>query len=326
MFQFVLSAFRTSTRILPKSFHGHKLNSRAFSTSSFAQDIQKITVYGSGLMGAGIVQVAAQKGYAVTMVDLDEGSLERGKGIISSSLKRVAKKQFKDDEQKQKEFIEFTFSNIKTNTDSGEGAKDADLIIEAIVENIETKQKLFGFLDKIAPKDAIFASNTSSLPITELAKATDRADRFAGLHFFNPVPQMKLVEVVKSEKTSDETHHALMEFSKKLDKTPVTCKDTPGFIVNRLLVPYLLEAIRLVERGVATSADVDTAMKLGAGMPMGPFELSDFVGLDTLKSIADGWREGGQVDPNLVAKIKTLDDLVSAGNLGRKTGQGFFPY
>ncbi|CAG8459429.1 14898_t:CDS:2 [Acaulospora colombiana] len=277
-------------------------------------------------MGAGIVQVAAQKGYAVTMVDLDESSLERGKGIINSSLKRVAKKQFKDDEQKQSEFIKSTLSSIKTSTDLSKSAESADLIVEAIVENLQKKQKLFSSLDKIAPKDSIFASNTSSLPIIEIAKATDRTDKFAGLHFFNPVPQMKLVEVVKTESTSDETHHALMEFSKKLDKTPVTCKDTPGFIVNRLLVPYLLEAIRLVERGVATPGDVDTAMKLGAGMPMGPFELSDFVGLDTLKSIADGWREGGQVDSNLVVKIKTLDDLVRAGNLGRKTGKGFFSY
>ncbi|CAG8672368.1 14955_t:CDS:2 [Dentiscutata erythropus] len=321
MSQLFRSACQFSTRYSTKNFLRPLIASNAFSTSS-PRDIQNITVYGSGLMGAGIVQVAAQNGFKVTMVDIEESYIEKGINIIKTSLKR----QFKDDANKQKEAIESTLSNIQTSTDSSKGAENADLIIEAIVENIQKKQDLFRTLDSAAPQSAIFASNTSSLPIVEIAKITKREDKFAGLHFFNPVPRMKLVEVIKTEKTSDETYESLMEVSKKMQKTPVTCKDTPGFIVNRLLVPYLLEAIRLYERGDATCKDIDTAMKLGAGMPMGPFELSDFVGLDTLKSIVDGWRETKKIDDSLVASIKALDYLVKEGKLGRKSGEGFYKY
>ncbi|CAG8472780.1 5087_t:CDS:2 [Rhizophagus irregularis] len=277
-------------------------------------------------MGAGIVQVAAQNGFKVTMVDIEQAFIEKGKKIIDASLSRIAKKQFKDDENSQKSFIETTWSNIKTETNSEKGAENTDLIIEAIVENLETKQNLFKKLDKISKPNTIFASNTSSLPISEISKITERQDKFAGLHFFNPVPQMKLVEIIKNDQTSEDTYQKLVDVTKRMKKTPVTCKDTPGFIVNRLLVPYLMEAVRLAERGEATTEDIDTAMKLGAGMPMGPFELSDFVGLDTLKSIVDGWRKDGKIDAGLVAPIKKLDDLVKEGKLGRKSGAGFYTY
>ncbi|CAG8543157.1 2370_t:CDS:2 [Ambispora gerdemannii] len=307
-----------NSTIITHNYSHH--NSNCFSTSAPTQNaINNITVYGSGLMGAGIVQVAAQNGYKVTMVDLDEQYLQKGRDIIHASLVRVGKKLYKDNEAKQKELIESTFANITTSTDSSKSVKASDLVIEAIVENIDKKRKLFSTLDKEAPEHAIFTSNTSSLPISDIAQATARPEKFAGLHFFNPVPQMKLVEVVRTDKTSQDTFDTLTEVTKKMQKAPVACKDTPGFIVNRLLVPYLMEAMRVVERGEATFQDVDTAMKLGAGMPMGPFELSDFVGLDTLKFIVDGWRADGKVDANLVASVKLLDDLVAAGNLGRKT-------
>lgn len=192
------------------------------------QSLKNITVYGSGLMGAGIAQVAAQKGYTVTLVDVDENALDRSKNIIKASLQRLAKKQFEDNEAKQKELIEFTLSNIKTSTNSSESAKDADMIMEAIIEDIQKKQQLFSSLDGIAPRRTIFVSNTSSLQIKEIAKMTKRVGQFAGLHFFNPVPQMRLVEVVRTDEINDETYETLMEFVKRLDKTPIACKDTPG--------------------------------------------------------------------------------------------------
>ncbi|RUS21886.1 3-hydroxyacyl-CoA dehydrogenase [Endogone sp. FLAS-F59071] len=302
--------------------------SHFFTTSSAQKDIQNITIVGAGLMGAGIAQVAAQAQLNVTMVDLSPDQLQKGRDIISASVKRVAKKQFPDDNAKQTEYVDKTWSFINTSTESEPSVANADLVVEAIVENIAVKQKLFKALDAAAPKHTIFASNTSSLPITEIAKTTseDRQKRFAGLHFFNPVPAMKLVEVVRTDKVDADVYQSLMDVSKRIGKTPVACKDTPGFIVNRLLVPYMMESFRILERGEATPEDVDLAMKLGAGFPMGPIELADFVGLDTTKFIVDGWAKEGKVEPALVKPVKLLDDLVAKGHLGRKSGKGFYEY
>ncbi|GAB5585845.1 hypothetical protein Unana1_00745 [Umbelopsis nana] len=302
---------------------------RTMATSAVLQkDIQNVAVIGAGLMGAGIAQVAAQAQLKVTLVDTTDKALENGQNIISNSIKRVAKKLHPEDQAKQKEYIDKAVQNITTTTDAKAAAKDADLIVEAIVENIKIKQQLFKDLDEVAPEHTIFCSNTSSLSVTDIAKATSdkRKQQFAGLHFFNPVPAMKLVEIVRTEQLDDKVYDQLAQVTKKIGKSPVSCKDTPGFIVNRLLVPYMLEAFRILDRGEASPQDVDTAMKLGAGMPMGPIELADFVGLDTMKFIVDGWRETGGIEPALVQPVKVLDELVAEGRLGRKSGKGFYDY
>uniref|UniRef100_A0A8V0XSS7 3-hydroxyacyl-CoA dehydrogenase n=1 Tax=Gallus gallus TaxID=9031 RepID=A0A8V0XSS7_CHICK len=232
--------------------------------------------------------VAAASGHTVVLVDQSDEILKKSTKGIEESLKRVTKKKFADKPEAGAEFIEKTLKNLTTSTDAVAVVHSTDLVIEAIVENQEIKSELFKRLDKFAPEHTIFTSNTSSLQITQLANSTTRQDRFGGLHFFNPVPMMKLVEVVKTPMTSQKTYESLMDFSKAVGKSPVSCKDTPGFIVNRLLVPYMMEAVRLFERGDASKEDIDVAMKLGAGYPMGPFELLDYVGLDTSKYIIDG--------------------------------------
>lgn len=276
-------------------------------------------------MGAGIAQVAASTGHTVVLVDTNEDILKKSAKGIEGSLKRVVKKKFADKPEAGEEFIQKVMKNVSTSTDAAAAAQKSDLVLEAIVENLKIKQGLFSALDKAAPQHTIFASNTSSLPITDIASSTTRLDRFGGLHFFNPVPMMKLVEVIKTDSTSQETFDALMAFSKALGKHPVTCKDTPGFIVNRLLVPYMMEAIRLHERGHGSKEDIDMAMKLGAGYPMGPFELLDYVGLDTAKFIIDGWCA---MEPNnpLFSTSPMLNKLVAEGKFGKKTGEGFYKY
>jgi len=305
----------------------NQLARRGFSTSraAFAGVIQEVVVIGGGLMGAGIAQVAAQTGHKVTLVDISQEVLDKSNARISESIKRVAKKQFKEDAEGAAKFIDSSLSNMNIDTTVDKSITTADLVLEAVVENMALKQKLFKEYDDKAPAKTIFASNTSSLPISEIASSTTRLDRFGGLHFFNPVPVMKLLEVVRIPETSDETFNAMVAWGKAMKKQTVDCKDTPGFIVNRLLVPYLMEAVRLVERGDASAKDVDLAMKLGAGHPMGPFELADYVGLDTNKFIMDGWSER-YPDETLFRQSELLNKLVAEGKLGKKTGEGFYKY
>ncbi|XP_076368347.1 hydroxyacyl-coenzyme A dehydrogenase, mitochondrial-like [Tachypleus tridentatus] len=295
------------------------------SASTMSAAMKNITVIGGGLMGSGIAQVAAQTGHNVVLVDISEDLLNKSQNNIRSSLERVAKKKYPTNSEDSLKFISETLSRLTLNTKPEDAVKTSDLVIEAIVENLDIKQKLFYDLDMWAPKETIFASNTSSLPISEIALSTQRKDRFGGLHFFNPVPVMKLLEVIRIPETSDETYNKMMTFGKQMGKQTVTCKDTPGFIVNRLLLPYLSEAMRMMERGDASCRDIDMAMKLGAGYPMGPFELADYVGLDTTKFIFDGWYERYPEmlqfkPPDLLCK------LVSEGKYGQKTGEGFYVY
>merc|ERR1719318_1861153 len=299
---------------------------RGLSTSSSLNaKIQEVIVIGGGLMGAGIAQVAAQTGHKVTLVDISQQVLDKSNARIAESIKRVAKKQFKDDTEGAGKFIDSSLGNMNIATTANEALLTADLVLEAVVENMALKQKLFAEYDQIAPAKTIFASNTSSLPISEIASSSPRPDRFGGLRFFNPVPVMKLLEVVRIPETSDETFDAMVAWGKAMKKMTVDCKDTPGFIVNRLLVPYLMEAVRLVERGDASAKDVDLAMKLGAGHPMGPFEPADYVGLDTNKFIIGGWNERFP-EETLFRPSELLNSLVAEGKLGMKTKEGFFKY
>uniref|UniRef100_A0A3Q0SUT9 Hydroxyacyl-CoA dehydrogenase n=1 Tax=Amphilophus citrinellus TaxID=61819 RepID=A0A3Q0SUT9_AMPCI len=317
-------------------------NSMAFATSQVVRGfsssavrnvvIKNVTIIGGGQMGAGIAQVAASTGHSVTLVDTSDDILKKSIKTIEGSLKRVVKKKFADKPEAGEEFIKKVVQNVSTSTDVESAVQSSDLVVEAIVENLKIKQDLFSRLDKLAPPHTIFASNTSSLSISDIASSTSRQDRFGGLHFFNPVPMMKLVEVIGTPATSQETLDSLLNFSKVLRKTPVSCKDTFGFVVNRLLVPCIMEAIRLYERGVyacyynsdASKEDIDIAMKLGAGHPMGPLELADYIGLDIINSVI----EGETKDPNnpLFNSSDLLNKLVAEGKLGRKTGEGFFKY
>lgn len=290
-----------------------------------AAKINNVVVIGGGLMGSGIAQVAAATGHNVTLVEINDQLVNKAMGGIKKSLERVAKKQFKDDTAKGQGYIETTLSKLKGSTNLEESVACTDLVIEAIVEKMKIKHELFNKIDAVAPAGTIFTSNTSSLSIAEIGSVTKREDRFGGLHFFNPVPVMKLLEVIRTDKTSEVTYQQLMEFGKRMGKTCITCKDTPGFVVNRLLVPYMAEAVRLLERGDASARDIDTAMKLGAGYPMGPLELSDYVGLDTTNNIIQGWHAKYPDNP-LYQPIKLLEKLISEGKFGVKSGEGFYSY
>ena len=276
-------------------------------------------------MGSGIAQVSAVKGVRVNLVDSNEKSLQKASKAMTASLSKVAKKKFDGDDAKMKDFVDKTMSNVQMMSDMDAAVADVDLVVEAVSENLALKQKLFAQMDAVAKKETIFASNTSSLSITDIASSTKRLDRFGGLHFFSPVPMMKLVEVIKTKDTSDATFKALMEFGAKVGKVPVECKDTAGFIVNRLLIPFMTDAVRMAERGDASKKDIDIAMKLGTGHPMGPFELSDFVGLDVTLAILEGWMER-YPDDDLFKPPDSLVKLVKEGKLGRKTGEGFYKY
>lgn len=218
--------------------------------------INHVTIIGSGLMGSGIAQVTAEAGYKVHLVDQNEAALGKAMNTIKTSLLRTTKKRFEKEPEHGEQYVKDTLGRITTATEIDSGAEKADLIIEAIVENMKAKHNLFTRLDQISPKETIFASNTSSLPITEIAEPVGRKDRFGGLHFFNPVPMMKLLEVIKTHETSEATYKTMLEYGLSIGKTTVECKDTPGFIVNRLLVPYLFEAVRMYERGDASTKGI----------------------------------------------------------------------
>jgi 3-hydroxybutyryl-CoA dehydrogenase len=280
--------------------------------------IEKVGVVGCGLMGSGIAQVAAQAGYPVTVREVSTQLLEKGLQSIEKNLGRLVEKGTiaAVDRDQIRGRLRGT-----TNVDD---LKDCDIIIEAIIEQLPAKRELWSALDKICPKSAIFASNTSSLSITEMATFTQRPDRFLGLHFFNPVPVMKLVEVIRTIATDPKVFEEVVAFAGKLGKTPVRTTDRTGFIVNRLLVPYILDAVRALEEGVASIEDIDNSMKLGCGHPMGPLTLLDFVGLDTTYYIAnimfDEFKEKRFAPPPLLKR------MVLAGWNGRKAGRGFYDY
>lgn len=280
--------------------------------------IKKVGIVGCGLMGSGIAEVAAKAGYTVVVRELSEELIEKGQARILRSLARAVERGKIELEDRDR-----VLERISGVVDV-EGLKGCDLVIEAIVENLDEKIKTYAVLDEQLKDTAILASNTSSLTVTQLAMATTRPDRFVGLHFFYPAPVMKLVEVVRTLMTDPEVVEQAAAFVRSLDKEPVMAGDNSGFIVNRLLMPYLLDAIRAYEEGVGSVEDIDQAMKLGCGYPMGPFTLVDFVGLDTVYYIAnimfEEYREKRFAPPPL------LKQMVLAGRLGRKSGRGFYDY
>lgn len=281
-------------------------------------EIKKIMVVGSGQMGSGIAQVMAQNGYDVILNDIKEEFVQKGLDKISKQLDRDVQKQRRTEEEKQEILNRFTLS-----TDYKD-AVDVQLVIEAATENKKIKLDIFKQLGEIAPAETILASNTSSLSITEIARATNRPDKVIGMHFFNPVPVMKLVEVNRALTTSKETADIIQELSRKVGKTAIDVKDSPGFAVNRILIPMINEAIFTVFEGVASAEEVDEAMKLGANHPMGPIALADYIGLDVCLAIMEVLYEGFN-DPKY-RPCPLLKKYVEAGRLGKKTGQGFYTY
>lgn len=290
--------------------------------------VKKVMVVGAGLMGSGIAQVVAGASMGVVLVDSNSSALSKGVKSIETGLQRIHKKtpSLSNDVSALNAHVASLMKPVHPMTDIRQACKEhqPDLVIEAVVENLSVKRELFTLLNAHVKPEAVFGSNTSSLSIAAISKDI-RPTQFGGIHFFNPVPVMKLVEIVRTETTSQPTFDLLCNFGKQIGKVVIPCKDTPGFVVNRLLCPYIMESIRMLDRGDAEAKDIDAAMKLGAGYPMGPFELADYVGLDTLKYIFDGWERDYPHEPAFKGS-KLLDKLVAEGKFGKKTGEGFFKY
>jgi 3-hydroxyacyl-CoA dehydrogenase len=286
--------------------------------------IKKVGVVGCGLMGHGIVQVAAQGGFQVVALETEQRFLDSGLARIDKSLAKLADKAV--EKGKAPEQAKADAAVVRARISGALERKalvDCDLVIEAIVENLDAKKELFGALGKLCKPATIFASNTSSFPIGEMAAASGREGRMVGLHFFNPVQLMKLVEVVRTAQTSEDVFAAARAFGEAVGKVPVACKDTPGFVVNRLLVPYMVQALAMLDRGDASKEDIDAAMQYGCGYPMGPITLTDYVGLDTTLSILEGWVARYPQEPAFAIPA-SLRAKVKAGKLGRKTGEGYY--
>lgn len=281
--------------------------------------MNKIAVIGAGTMGNGIAHVFAQSGYKVSLIDISQNALEKALATITKNLDRLISKEKITPNVKDK-----TLQNMRVYTSIAEGVQNADLIVEAATENLDLKLKIFKQIDEAAPKDAILASNTSSISITKIASVTSRPDKVIGMHFMNPVPIMKLVEIIRGYSTSVEVTNTIMELSKKLNKIPVEVNDYPGFIANRILMPMINEAIYSLYEGVAGVYEIDTVMKLGMAHPMGPLQLADFIGLDVCLSILNVLH-GGFGNPKY-APCPLLVNMVNAGKLGIKSGEGFYDY
>ena len=281
--------------------------------------MKNIAVIGAGTMGNGIAHTFAQFDYKVTLIDISKSALNKGIETITTNLDRMVNRERITEEDKTR-----TLANITTFTDLEQGVKNADLVVKAATENLELKLKIFKNLDEITKPETILASNTSSISITKIASATKRADKVIGMHFMNPVPIMKLVEVIKGYNTSQETYNTIEKLSKSLSKTPVEVNDYPGFVANRILMPMLNEAIETLYNGVAGVEEIDTVMKLGMAHPMGPLQLADFIGLDVCLSILEVMHDGFK-NPKY-APCPLLVNMVTAGKLGIKSGEGFYDY
>ncbi|NQV77806.1 MAG: 3-hydroxybutyryl-CoA dehydrogenase [Lutibacter sp.] len=281
--------------------------------------MKNIAVIGAGTMGNGIAHVFAQSNYTVHLIDISQDALNKGLATIIKNLDRlISKEQITEENKKQ------TLNNISTFTSISEGVKNADLVVEAATENVDLKLKIFKQLDEEAPEKAILASNTSSISITKIAAVTKRPEKVIGMHFMNPVPIMKLVEIIRGYSTSNEVTRSIMELSENLGKIPVEVNDYPGFVANRILMPMLNEAIETLYNGVAGVYEIDTVMKLGMAHPMGPLQLADFIGLDVCLSILNVMYDGFK-NPKY-APCPLLVNMVQAGKLGVKSGEGFYDY